>query len=102
MNREDLIALCERAVVPVEDWRDRDSADAQKQVGEALALLRAGAEFSLASDPKQTEDTIWIHCYYPGFNAFEYGRGERANWESDLFYIPTAARLDRVGGKDWY
>lgn len=76
MNREELIALCERAVVPVEQWSDRDSADAQKQVGEALVLLRAGVEFTLQ---ERTKDTLWVRCYYPGFTAFEYGRGERAN-----------------------
>lgn len=50
MNREELIALCERAVVPVEQWSDRDSADAQKQVGEALVLLRAGEAEAVKRD----------------------------------------------------
>jgi hypothetical protein len=101
-QREQLIALCERAVVPVENWRNRDSSDAQKQVGEALMLLRAGAEYVEATSPEQADDTIWIYIYYPGFTAFEYGSADRANWERELFYIPTAARLDRANGKDWY
>ena len=102
METEELIKLCEAAVVPVEKWWDRDSAEAQKQVGKALALLRAGCEWKLADSPESTEKTIWILITYPGFNAVEYGRNDRDYWEEDLFYIPTAERLAAREGGDWY
>lgn len=103
-TRETLIALCEAAVVPVEKWHNRDSAGAQRGVGEAWVLLRAGAEFtvlnrgSLVTD----EDTVWIEIVWPGFQAFEFGRAEREHWEDSTFYLPTAARLARSDGRDWY
>ena len=102
MTTDELIRLCEQSVVPVEAWRNRDTADAQRQVGEALALLRAGAEWRESTDPKTDASTIWIDITFPGFNAFEEGRSERAAWDSELFYIPTAERLARRAGEDWY
>ncbi|WP_138945277.1 hypothetical protein [Plantibacter sp. M259] len=102
MKREQLIDLCWRGVVPVDHWYDRDSADAQKQLGEALALLRAGCEYRLTTNPKQTDQTIWVEIEYPGFNAFEDGRDDRSAWDRTLFYIPTVERLERREGKDWY
>lgn len=102
MTTEELIALCERAIVPVERWHDRDSARSQTKIGQALALLRAGAEWRFSNDPRTDDNTIWIEITYPGFNAFEMGRGDREYWEDDLFYIPTAARLEATAGRDWY
>jgi hypothetical protein len=102
-SREVLVDLCERAAVPVDHWHDRDSAGAQKQVGEALMLLKAGCDFSMSEDPVTDEKTVWIRVVYPGFNAFECGR-DRADgyWDDDTFYIPTNVRLARSEGKDWY
>lgn len=102
LSRDALIALCRRGVVPVDQWRDRDSAGAQKQLGEALALLEAGCDFRQASHAEPTTSTIWIMITYPGFNAFEYGRDDIANHDDDLFYIPTLDRLERAAGGDWY
>lgn len=102
LSREELIELCDRGVVPVANWTNRDSADAQRQLGEARALLAAGCDFEFVSNPAQTDETIWIEIEYPGFNAFEEGRHDREHWSTDLAYIPTAARLDRRDGKDWY
>ena len=102
MTTEELIKLCEAAVVPVEKWADRDSAHAQKQAGKALALLRAGCEWSLSENPRTDEKTIWIEITYPGFNAFEWGRADRDYWEEELFYIPTTERLAACEGQDWY
>lgn len=45
LTREDLIAICERAIVPQDHWRNRDSASAQLGVGAALVLLKAGCKF---------------------------------------------------------
>lgn len=98
-DRESLIQLCTDGVVPERLWHDRDSADAQKQLGEALMLLRAGCEFTFSGDPKQTESMYWIRVTYRGFDAFEMGRDYLT---TDLFYVPTRSRLDACAGKDWY
>lgn len=98
-TREELIALCEAAVVPQEHWYNRDSSAAQRQVGEALVLLRAGCDFALATDPPQTQFAWWVEITHRGFMDFELGRPATAR---DLFYIPTRASLDQAAGKDWY
>jgi hypothetical protein len=98
-TRDDLIALCERGIVPESKWTDRDSAGAQMQLGKAWALLRAGCDFRLASSPEQTEDTHWVEITYEGFDYVEMGAGHET---TDLFYLPTASRLERKAGHDWY
>jgi len=96
-SRAELIALCEAAIVPEERWCDRDSAGAQKQIGEVWALLRAGCAFEFKDDMER-EGTWWITVTYRGFGAFDWdGLAER-----DLFYIPTPQRLARTEGRDWY
>lgn len=37
-SREDLLNLCDLASVPEDRWGDRDSAGAQKQIGECAML----------------------------------------------------------------
>jgi hypothetical protein len=101
-SRENLIARAERGVVPVEEWRDRDTSGAQKQLAEAAALLKAGCAYELSPSIASTGTTTWIEIVYPGFDAFEYGRSDTANYESDLYYIPTDNRLDSAKGGDWY
>jgi hypothetical protein len=106
-DRGALIALCERAAVPQEHWRNRDTAVAQRQVGEALMLLRAGCEFRILTgspDGKHynrglvsNETTTWVEITHHGFDYFEGG-----DVDEDTFYIPTEARLDAADGKDWY
>lgn len=98
MMREDLILLCERASVPQKRWSNRDSADAQMQVGQCLMLLRAGCQFSEPDDPKPTESIIWVDIEYEGF-AFHDRVGPK---DSEIFYIPTEERLREVNGGDWY
>lgn len=104
LTREILVDLCARAVVPIGRWSNRDSADAQQQVARAGWLLAAGAEFNILTvgSLATSEKTIWVEIDWPGFNAVEYGYENRANWESENFYLPTAARLDRAAGGDWY
>ena len=46
-QREELVALCERARVPQDKWQNRDSERAQRQIGEAWVLLSAGCEFKI-------------------------------------------------------
>lgn len=103
-TREELVSICERAIVPVDRWRNRDSAGAQEGVGRAWALLKAGAEFSVITTGTlaTTDETIWIEVEWPGFMAFEYGRSDRSNLDDDTFYLPTPERLAEADGKDWY
>lgn len=107
-TREELVAICERAVVPVEKWRDRDSASAQQGVGLAYVMLKAGAEFTIAparvgvSGCFTDDSTIWIDLEWPGFQAFEYERANRHYWDDETVYLPTPERLDRADGGDWY
>lgn len=108
-SREALIAICERATVPQERWRNRDTSGAQRQMGEALVLLRAGCDFRvLVGDegPTKTynrhlitnERVIWVEITFKGFDHFEQG----GHLDDETFYLPTAAVLDAVDGGDWY
>lgn len=109
-SRDELVAICERAVVAVDKWQNRDSASAQDGVGRAWVLLKAGCDFTIRPvQPAGTKSgcftdasTIWIDIDWPGFQAFEYGRTDRHYWEDDTFYLPTPERLDRSNGEDWY
>jgi hypothetical protein len=102
-SREQLVDLCERAVVPMSRWYNRDSSRAQSQIGEAWVLLRAGAPFyvirqgHLATD----ERTIWVLVEWKGFSAFELGL-EEGGMDDATFYIPTEERLASAAGGDWY
>jgi hypothetical protein len=77
-TREMLIELCDAAIVPVGEWRNRDSPSAYEQLGLA---------------------TIWLTIEWPSFDSFEYGTKET---QSQTFYIPTQKRLLERKGKDWY
>ena len=102
-TREKLIEICERAVVAEKDWCNRDSSDAQIQLGKAWALLKADCKYWVrqsGGNCSTDKQTIWIEIEYKGFNYFEYG-SETAN-ESETFYLPTEARLEQAKSKDWY
>lgn len=101
-TREELLVLCERGFVPEDEWHDRDSARAQRQLGEAYALLRSGCAFEVAATPESTADTWWIEFTFKGFDYFEGTLDGLGDLETDTRYIPTAARLDRTAGRDWY
>jgi hypothetical protein len=110
VTREELIALCERARVPQAKWRNRDSAGAQRQIGEAWALLSASCDFEVLHEKgglNSDANTWWIVISYEGFNFHEsfsdLDGDDRADYlETDNAYIPTAARLDKAAGGDWY
>jgi hypothetical protein len=102
-TRDELIALCDRGIVPIAEWSDRDTAKAQRQLAWARALLKAGAPYREAPMVNPSPDTHWIEVTWPGFDAFEQGRDFAAGYhETSLHYIPTAERLDRTAGRDWY
>lgn len=98
MTREDLLSICERAIVPVGQWHNRDSAEAQQQAGRCWALLRAGCEYQVTTAPAGADcvtdaETIWLLVAVPGFWTVEIG----AEPEWDQFYLPTEARLEKDG-----
>lgn len=106
-SREQLVEICEKAVVPVEHWLDRDTPSTQEKIGTAWALLKAGCEFKVCYAPENAtetrgcwtdEYTIWIEITYPTFGTFDWG----ADHEVDTFYLPTLERLAERAGKDWY
>lgn len=104
-SREQLIAICELAIVQETNWRNRDSAKSQIGIGTAWALLSAGCEFTVLTGQKHEyglktdHETIWIDITYRGFQAFELGDEAM---ESDTFYLPTMRRLKESGEGDWY
>lgn len=99
-SREELISLCERASIPQTSWWNRDSARAQRQVGELWALLRAGCDFRILHEVgglNSDGNTWWVEVEFEGFNFKEMGE----QLDTDSFYLPTEAKLARVNG-DWY
>lgn len=109
-SREELIDICDQAVVLQSHWYNRDSALSQRKVGEAWALLRAGCDFRVHSaklDPRSSDspatdaDTIWVTITYKGFNYFEMGE-EDGGFDTELLYLPTMKRLNANNNRDWY
>lgn len=98
-TRDELVAICEQAFVPEEQWSDRDSSGAQRQLGEAYALLRAGCQFIERRDMGGPEGrTIWLAIEFKGFGYFDYGGPQ----DDETYYLPTQERLDAAAGRDWY
>lgn len=100
-TREELLSICEDAFVPQKKWSNRDSAEAQKQLGWCYAWLKAGCEFEiLTKDTLGTdESTIWVEITAQGFMYFESGEGCE---DKESFYLPTRQRLEERKGGDWY
>lgn len=110
VTREDLIALCEAAIVHESKWADRDSASAHAQLGELWALLKAGCEYRIRDAKKdgdcRTDDrTIWLDVLTEGFRAHEYAENAKERREyrdSETYYMPQPGRIDFKNGSDWY
>ena len=104
LTRDDLVSICEDAIVPMNEWTNRDSAMAHEQLGRAWALLRAGCPFTVRTEPRHERDscvtndeTIWVAVEWEGFSFYEGGRLHR-----ETFYLPTRQRLAERSGRDWY
>ena len=100
-TREELINICEKSFVSESKWHDRDSQEAQKQLGKCYALLKDGCDFKIINDEdicKTDENTIWLYIYSKGFQSFELG----AEKEEECYYLPTLKRLEEANGNDWY
>ncbi len=107
LTRDELIALCESALVPEAKWTDRDSASAMAQVGHAYAWLKAGCAFRVIHSGNATNaddrcvsdrNTVWLDITAKGF-AYHDHDGELTR---ETFYLPTANRLRKNEGRDWY
>lgn len=122
MNRDDLISICERSIVPWEEWNDRDSFVSQLNVNECYGLLSAGADFDVLIEgdtisvkfknlTKEIIEKSWsfnlpyddVELYQeanPDFQMFEYYATVEIDAKETSCYLPTEERL-RKGG-DWY
>jgi len=125
-TKNDLISLCERAVVPCEDWRDRDSASAQNGLYEIYIRLNADIPYTYRVE---NEETIWISFEKPTDEQLEniskynlcvdtvddYRERVSNDPDYEMFYpgfydiedafstyMPTEKRLLSVDGEDWY
>lgn len=107
-TREKLIEICESANVKESEWLDRDTPKAQMSLGECWALLKAGCDFRvLTKEINPTglftnEKTIWIEIKHETFNSMELGDEDEDYRKSELYYLPTEARLKSAAGGDWY
>lgn len=99
--RKELLEICEKAFVKEKDWRDRDSASAQRQLGECYALLKAGCDFTILTE-KSDENTIWLEVYSHGFCWFVSIDHDKSDMDRETYYLPTKKRLEETNGKDWY
>lgn len=100
-TRETLIELCQDGLVPQTKWYNRDSASAQRQLGEALALLSAGCNYRVLRERgglDTNDQTIWLEIESEGFAYHDYD----GPLDRDNYYIPTRNRLDENAGSDWY
>lgn len=107
-SRENLISICERAVVDVSKWQNRDSPSSQERVGKLWVLLKSNCQFEVLyeNDGLCTDDnTIWLRVWSPKFLHFDwdgFDLNDRDTMEDETFYLPTTALLDYSKGNDWY
>ena len=108
LTRVALISICERAIVDVAKWRNRDTPSSQEKTGMLWALLKANCQFEILfeKDGLCTDNqTIWIRVWSPKFRHFDwdgFDLNNKETMEDETFYLPTIARLDMVNGSDWY
>lgn len=90
-TREQLINICERAVVPHEKWGDRDSYISQKNIQSIYKGLTAGLDFKIITkedDPEyhSDEQTILIKFTTPiDFDKLEKGKELKISSREDYF-----------------
>jgi hypothetical protein len=107
-SREKLIEICEKSIVPLTLWGNRDTPSAQEKVGLCWVLLKAGCKFNVLVEPEEKgcqcvtdENTVWLRIRWPSFLDIECGEeGDCSN--DELFYLPTLKRLGENEGGDWY
>jgi hypothetical protein len=123
-DREELISICENAVVSFQDWNDRDSYSAQVQLSDIYHMLKCGFKYQTQID----NETIWINFIdiseedKKNYRTKNYSLNidsredylEEYGYDSEMFdafgislehpqgYIPTREKLNKMNGKDWY
>ena len=105
-TREQLIEICEAAIVPQSDWWNRDSPSAQEGVAIIWGKLKAGCDFRVTPRNPQDkggcftdDETIWITVYWKNFAYFEGDAHGRDEYHG---YLPTPKKLEQNDGNDWY
>jgi hypothetical protein len=124
LNREYLIGLCERAVVPCTEWDDRDSASAQYGIEQIHCRLLAGIPYEV----EVSDNMIWIQFNMPTAEQMrdivpilnidtvsDFREQVDPEYNQEMFepayadkdeayshYMPTEERLNETSGSDWY
>ena len=112
-TREELITICERAMLPQNKWGNRDSLDAQMGVYLAYGLLKAGCWYEIVNEKNfmPERSAFWIRFKAHSFRWFEEaGEDDKDNdgyvddnsGDEMFYYLPTPERLDETVGRDWY
>jgi hypothetical protein len=118
VTREELIQICEKAIVPQKLWSHRGSELAQKEIGRCWQLLKCGCEFEIRPTNKP-DRLIWeknfIELQFWAHNEEWFDHGDNPHSKSEhsgfildseakllLFLIPTTEFLDKAKGADWY
>lgn len=107
-TREELIKICEKAIVDVSKWQNRDTPSSQESVGRLWALLKSNCPFKILYDTHglcTNEQTIWLEVYWPQFSHFDwvgFDLEDITTLHSESFYIPTLKRLEAYENNDWY
>lgn len=102
-NKEQLIEICEKAIVPHKEWINRDTSDAQAQIAVAAAYLKCGCDFRVLTDENNSgglatdKETIWLEITFSGFGTFEGGDKEK-----QTYFLPTPERIKNADMRDWY
>lgn len=126
MERNELIELCKKSVVPFTKWHDRDSYSAQVNVNICYQLLKAGCKYKM--EPDIAHGSYWLtfqsitdrqretaNTFYLNIDSLDDYRTE-FGYEDEMFdcnehvidmftyygYIPTQYRLNEADGNDWY
>jgi len=125
-TREELMNICENAVVHHTKWSDRDSYSAQVMIASVYEGLSAGFDFVIGKDTN--DKIIYIEFknidmeklkdarYLSISSREEYFEECDPNYDTEMFvgygiefnssyhcgYMPTQKRLEEVDGDDWY
>ena len=111
-SREELIHICEQAIIDVKKWNDIYTPSSQISVGTVWALLKANCPFEVLYEKTPQglctdKHTIWIRIWHPEFIHFDitgFDLEDKDTLGSEIYYLPTIQRLEETGfgENDWY
>jgi hypothetical protein len=99
-QRQELIRLCERSIVDITKWGNRDTSHAQERVGILWSLLKANCLFEIEIE----REFIYVTAWSLSFRHFD---GDDVDWDnketltSQEFRLATNEHLDWLAGRDW-